>query len=64
MRQLTAWLVDRVLCMPARSNAFQEMVALLTQVMREDESIKVTPSALLPDVITGNSERLTSMCRP
>lgn len=53
MRQLTAWLVDRVLGMPARSNAFQEMVALLTQVMREDESIKVTPSALLPDVITG-----------
>lgn len=39
--------------MPARSNAFQEMVALLTQVMRQDETIKVTPSALLPDVITG-----------
>lgn len=39
--------------MPARSNAFQEMVTLLTRVMREDESMKVTPSAMLPDVITG-----------
>lgn len=39
--------------MPARSNLFQDMVALLTQVMREDESITVTPSAMLPDVVTG-----------
>lgn len=39
--------------MPARSNPFQDMVALLTQVMREDESITVTPSAMLPDVVTG-----------
>lgn len=29
------------------------MVALLTRIMREDESMKVTPSAMLPDVITG-----------
>jgi hypothetical protein len=40
--------------MPARTNAFQEMVALLTAVMREDESMMVTPSAMLPDVITGD----------
>lgn len=40
--------------MPARTNAFQEMVALLTNVMREDESMTVTPSAMLPDVITGD----------
>jgi len=30
------------------------MVALLTAVMREDESVVVTPSAMLPDVITGD----------
>ena len=48
-----AGMADTVRCMPARSNTFQEMVALLTQVMREDESMKVTPSAMLPDVITG-----------
>lgn len=29
------------------------MVALITRVMREDESIKVTPSAMLKDIITG-----------
>lgn len=40
--------------MPARTNSFQEMVALLTVVMREDESMMVTPSAMLPDVITGD----------
>ncbi|WP_431240424.1 hypothetical protein ACQ86B_13625 [Mycolicibacterium aichiense] len=39
--------------MPARTNEFQEMVALLTQIMREDESMTVTPSKMLPDVITG-----------
>lgn len=29
------------------------MVALLTHIMREDPSMKVTPSAMVPDVITG-----------
>jgi hypothetical protein len=38
---------------PARSNAFQEMVTLLTAVMREDESMTVTPSAMLTDIVTG-----------
>jgi hypothetical protein len=39
--------------MPARTNEFQEMVALLTNVMREDDSMTVTPSAMLPDIVTG-----------
>jgi len=39
--------------MPARTNEFQEMVALLTTVMREDDSMTVTPSAMLPDIVTG-----------
>jgi hypothetical protein len=39
---------------PARSNAFQDMVTLLTAVLREDESMTVTPSAMLTDIVTGD----------
>lgn len=39
--------------MPARTNEFQEMVTLLTRVMREDDSVIVNPSAMLTDIITG-----------
>jgi hypothetical protein len=43
---------------PARSNAFQEMVTLLTAVMCEDESMTVTPSAMLTDIVTGESREV------
>jgi hypothetical protein len=53
----TYWL-DTVRRMPARSDPFQEMVALLTQVMREDDSMTVTPSAMLTDLITGDEREV------
>jgi hypothetical protein len=39
--------------MPVRTNEFQNMIALLTVLMREDESRKVTSSAMVNDKATG-----------
>lgn len=39
--------------MPPRTNAFQNTVALVTALMREDDSVTATPSAMVTDRATG-----------
>jgi hypothetical protein len=40
--------------MPARTDKFQNMIGLLTALMREDESMKVTSPAMVTDKATGS----------
>ncbi|OBH41100.1 MULTISPECIES: restriction endonuclease [unclassified Mycobacterium] len=39
--------------MPQRTNDFQTMVTLITTLLRKDPTVVVTPSAMLPEKITG-----------